>query len=314
MSKKRVVWMFSGQGSQYHGMGRELYEHDLVFRECLHRCDSIARRWLNGSLVEIMYHETRSSAFDDTRLTHLALCAVQYAMARTMRSRGHRPDLLLGYSLGEACARIISREVSLENALELLHAHATLMESTTPPGGMLAALEKPEVILPIADEITHLCLAAHNFENHCVFSGTLDAVDRLEQRLTAKQITLQRLPVRRAFHSPLMDAAEPEFRRHLASVTPGAPRFEVTSATSAQPISGLEGIWHATRDPVHFLRTIERLESQCPEGNIYLDLGPSGTLATFLKYIHIGPESAAYSILSPWGGALKKIQNFETHT
>jgi acyl transferase domain-containing protein len=307
----KVIWMFSGQGAQYRDMGRELYDHDTVFRECLDRCDNIARRWLDCSLAGVIYDSTQSLDFNDTRLTHLALCAVQYAMARTMRSRGHLPDLLFGYSLGEACARIVSREVSLEKGMELLYAHASLMESATPSGGMLAVLEKPVVIQPIADEISDLWMAAHNFKNHCVFSGTREAVDRLEQRLTSKQITVQRLPVQRAFHTPLMDAAEGEFRRLLEGVTSGAPRFEVVSATS-QSAAGLGGIWSATREPVNFLHAIARLEKQSPEGNVYLDLGPSGTLATFLKYIELEPGSAVHSILTPWGGALKNIRDFET--
>ncbi len=311
MTKRRVVWMFSGQGSQYPGMGRELYDQEPVFRECLERCDRITRKWLPVSLLEAIYGDRPAADVADTRVTHPVICAVQYAMARTLLARGHRPDSLLGYSLGEFVAQLVAETIPLETGLGLLHQHADLMETATPEGGMLAVLEAPAALRPIMQDIPELWLAAHNFENHGVVTGAARAVDELQRRLESRQTTCQRLPVRRAFHCPLMESAAPAFRRYLAGLQAGPPRFEIVSAATAGCSAGVEGMWAATREPVEFLRTVQTLEAGHREGLAYVDLGPSGTLATFVKYIRPKPESAFFSILTPWGGAQKNLRAYE---
>ncbi|MEY4484858.1 MAG: hypothetical protein RL693_2310 [Verrucomicrobiota bacterium] len=310
--KKNVVWMFSGQGSQYDHMGKELYDHEPVFRACLDRCDSIVRPWIQVSLIDCLYGERTSSIMDDTRLTHLAICAVQYAMARTLQARGHHPDVLLGYSLGEMVAHLVAETIPLELGLELLYRHASLMESATPAGGMIAILETPNALLPALRDIPDLWISAHNFENHFVASGTTRALEALQHLLEIRQTTMHRLPVRRAFHSPLMDPAESLFQGYLLNICPDKPRFDVISATTGALSTGVDGFWSATRDPINFLQTIRRLESDHPQGLLYADLGPSGTLATFLKYIGLKPESQCFSIMTPWGGAQKKMQTYES--
>jgi bacillaene synthase trans-acting acyltransferase len=311
MTKRKTAWMFSGQGSQYYNMGRDLYDLEPVFRDCMDLCDRIVEPWIHASLNQAIHGGDRSGNFDDTRLTHLAICAVQYAMARTLQARGHNPDLLIGYSLGEIVAHMVAETIALETGLEMLHRHASLMESATPEGGMLAILEDPEALRPALEEIPGLWMAAHNFKNHCVVSGASRSLDQLQRRLEPKQITMQRLPVRRAFHSPLMDPAEPEFRSHVRSICPRTPRFDIVSATTGFSSNGLDGLWNATRAPLDFPRAIRRVEAGHREGFAYLDLGPSGTLATFVKYIGVKPESAYFSIMTPWGGAQKNIQAYE---
>lgn len=310
--KRKIVWMFSGQGSQYHHMGKELYDEEPVFRECVDRCDSIVRPWIQASLTEAIYGNHRPDVMDDTRLTHLTICAVQYAMARTLQARGHQPDILLGYSLGEMVAQLVAEAIPLEAALEMLYRHASLMESITPEGGMIAILESPEALLPALRDIPDLWISAHNFENHCVASGAPRALEALQKRLEIRQTTMQRLPVRRAFHSPLMDPAETPFQSYLRNVAPTIPRFEVISATTGTLSKGVDGFWSATREPVNFLKTIRTMEHDHPYGLAYLDLGPSGTLATFIKYIRVKPESAGFAIMTPWGGAQKNIQAYES--
>jgi bacillaene synthase trans-acting acyltransferase len=303
--------MFSGQGSQYPGMGRDLYGQEPVFTACLDRCDRITRNGWGVALLDPIYGDGSPLDAADTRVTHPAICAIQYSLAQTLLARGHRPDLLLGYSLGEFVAQLVAEAIPLETGLELLHQHANLMETATPAGGMLAVLETPETLQPLMRDIPELWLGAHNFENHCVATGAMAAVDELQRRLETRQATYQRLPVRRAFHCPLMQSAAPAFQRQLAGVRTGPPRFEIVSATTAQRSTGVEGLWNATSEQVQFLRTVRHLEATYGEGLAYVDLGPSGTLATFVKYIRPKPASAWYSIITPWGGALKNLQAYE---
>lgn len=312
MTKRKVVWMFSGQGSQYPGMGRELYDQEPIFRESLERCDRITRPWLRVPLLEVLFDPHLAADSADTRITHPAIFAVQYALARALLARGHTPDILLGYSLGEFVAQLVAETIPLETGLELLHRHASLMETATPEGGMLAVLDSPDAVHRIMGDIPELWIAAHNFENHCAVAGTTRAVDELQRRLEAQQATYQRLPVRRAFHCPLMDAAAPTFRGHLAGIRAGPPRFEIVSAATGGRSIGVEGMWPATRQPVEFLRTVRNLDATYAEGLTYVDLGPSGTLATFVKYLRPRAGSAWYPIMTPWGGALKNLLAYES--
>lgn len=302
--------MFSGQGSQYVKMGRDLFDEDRVFRESLERCERIIRPWIGTSLIDAIYGETAPAAPVDTRLTHPAICALQYAMANSLQARGHRPDRLLGYSLGEFTAQIVGGSLSLERGLALLHCHAELMEAATPEGGMLAVLERPAVVEELGADIPDHWIAAHNFENHCVVSGRPEAIAELERRLEERGTTTQRLPVRRAFHSPLMDAAATAFRAHLRETDWRPSALDIISATTGGLQAGVESLWRATREPVNFLRTIASLEEEHPVGAVYLDLGPSGTLATFVKYIANTSASEAFMTVSPWGGAAARIEAF----
>ena len=311
MVQRTVVWMFSGQGSQYHHMGRDLYENEPTFRESIHLCDSIVNPWIRASLVDLLYNENRTGNLVDTHLSHLSICAVQYAMARTLLNRGFRPDLLLGYSLGEMIAHIVAESVSIETGLELLYHHARLMEAKTPEGGMLAILEKPEVISPLLEIIPDLWIAAHNFENHCVVSGALHSIDRLQVVLETKKTTTLRLPVRRAFHCSLMDSAETEFRNHIKKTTWKVPNYNITSSATDFISSGGEGLWAATREPVKFMHAIHRLENSHKNGILYVDLGPSGTLSTFVKYINTSDKSNHLPIMTPWGGSQKNIEIYK---
>lgn len=312
MTKRKVVWMLAGQGAQYYGMGRELYAEDPVFRSSMDRCDQIMRSWMRVSLTEVIYGTEATEAFDDTRVTHPALCAIQWSMAQTLLARGHRPDLILGYSLGEMVALILAGAISLEDGLAMLNRHATLMETATPAGAMLAVLAPPDTLGEmLAEYEDEVWIAAHNFENHCVLSGESETVAQLQGRLETSGVTVQRLPVRRAFHSPLMDAAEQAFQEHISGMSIRSSRFDVWSATTGGRSLGLSGMWTATRSPVQFYSTIQNLEQMHPDGLTYLDLGPAGTLATFLKYIGLSPASQGFTTLTPWGGVAKNLRAFE---
>ncbi|HVU24780.1 MAG TPA: acyltransferase domain-containing protein [Opitutus sp.] len=310
VTSPKVVWMFSGQGSQYHGMGRELYDTEPVFREWLDRCDEIVRPWIHGSLTGEIFRGGLAEPFDDTRLTHLAIGAVQIAMEKTLRARGQAPDLLLGYSLGEAVAHIAGGTLALEAGLALLHRHASVVESATPEGGMLAVLENAGRVSAMLGDVPGVWVAARNFEGHCVVSGTPVALAEVQRRLEAGRTTMQRLPVRRAFHCPLMDPAEAEFQLFAAALPVRAPEVEIISATTGVASTGAAGLWRATREPVDFLGTIRRLEAEHGEGLVFLDLGASGTLATFVKYVRAGREAAAFPTLTPWGGADRNLRSF----
>jgi acyl transferase domain-containing protein len=303
------VWMFSGQGSQYHGMGVELFEADAAYRAAFERCDALARPLLGSSLVHELYERKLpvSEPMVCLRHSHPALFCVQYATAQVLFARGLRPDRLLGYSLGELVAWTVAGALTLESALRFVIAQAQALESRGPHGAMLAVLDEPERMIRERALFAGVWLSAENFARHFVVSGTLAAIEGVEARLASLGVTVARLPVPHPFHSPLMDVAEPMFQAPPVCAR-GERGVQVISACHASSIECRDGrhFWEVAREPVRFRDTIAHLERVGPAR--YIDLGPSGTLATFVKYnLQPGSRSAVFPIVSPWRDAERNL-------
>lgn len=304
---KRIVWMFSGQGSQYFNMGRSLYESDPVFRAVMNRCDEVVKRIRNESLLDVIFQSSdkdRFADFIDLRHTHPALFAVQYSLAQTLLSRGMKPDLLLGYSLGEIVAAAVGGALPLETALEMLMAQARLLTSAAEPGAMLAVLESPEIWDPSDPMYADTWIAARNTPQHFVLSGSPAAIDRIQQQLKDREILYHRLPVTVAFHSPLMDVLERPFKEQIQALKMKELCYPLVSAAQVMQMTRLppDFFWEVVRRPVRFQETIAWLEAR--GASVYLDLGPFGTMAAFLKY-NLDPASTsrAYPIMTPFNRA-----------
>jgi acyl transferase domain-containing protein len=313
MNRKKVIWMCSGQGSQYFRMGEDLFEQDPVFRECIDSCSRVAEPWLGASLPEILYRKGVSKAdwFDDTLQSGVAVCSIQYAMAQSLLRQGFQPDCILGYSIGEVSATIIAGVLTLEEGLNLIHQHATLVEAHCPPGGMLAVLASPDRIRPAVESVPAAWIAAHNFENHSVVAGDIASLELLLREFQSQNLTTMKLPVRRAFHSPMMDTIENKFLTSIRNIPERPLAFEVVSAShghAGKASSIVESLWDATRKPVWFREAIRRLEENEHAGSVYLDVGPAGTLATFLKYnANLREGSEIYTSITPFGDAEKNL-------
>src|SRR6185436_3986721 len=195
-----VAWLLPGQGSQHAGMGRDLYATEPVFRREIDACAGILAPRLGRDLREILFAADSSSAVEltRTRFAQPALFVVEHALARLWLSWGVRPQALIGHSLGEYVAACLAGVLSLEDALSLVAARGTLMQSL-PPGAMLAVpLGEDEARLIVNDG--NLSLACVNGPRECVISGTVQKVKRLEKRLTTDGVACRRLKTSHAFH------------------------------------------------------------------------------------------------------------------
>jgi acyl transferase domain-containing protein len=306
--------MFSGQGSQYFNMGCHLYEADPVFRESMNRCDEVVRRIRNESLLNVIYRpgaRNRFAEFIDLRHTHPALFSVQYSLAQTLLHRGMRPGLLLGYSLGEMVAAAVGGALPLEAALEMLIEQAQLLTTMAPPGAMLAVLASPESFDPRDPLYADAWVAARNAPEHFVLSGLPAAIARIQRHLQARDVACCPLPVTVAFHSPLIDELERPFRERTRTSMMRELRFPLVSAAYVAQMTRLPPgfCWEAVRRPVNLQDTVAWLEAR--GGGVYVDLGPSGTLAAFLKYsLAAASSSCAYPIMTPFdraGDTLRRI-------
>lgn len=307
--------MFSGQGSQYFDMGRDLYDADPDFRELLRTCDSHCKRLLGYSLLAVIYPERKkpeSEPFDNLLDSHPALFCIQYALAQTLLRRGMKPDLVLGYSLGEWVALAVAGALPFAEALESVINQAELLLRHTEPGAMLAIMA-PSEIADASPVFRETPIAAFNFRKHFVVSGPRDAVHRVQAHVRHEGIPHQMLPVRVAFHSPLVDVVEQRYQDLVGQLRPRPLRFPLVSLAHSALFETLPEhfFWNVLRRPVRFEDGVRSLDAGGPY--TFVDLGPSGTLATFFKYARDPEsESVAYSILTPYQQALANLEHLES--
>lgn len=304
-----TIFMFSGQGSQYFQMGRALFEHDAVFRDQLRRLDTMASRLTGCSIVEAIYdpHRDKSESFDRTLLTHPAIFMVEYALAQTLMHAGVEPDATLGASLGTFAAAAISGVIDAEAALSWILEQASILEAHCEPGGMLAVLANPSLATdPFLAQRSDL--AAVNFSSHFVLSAPQYELDPIEAWLRARDVTCQRLPVSFAYHSRWIEPARAQLQSRATSMRLRPARVPLICCERSGELRDLtdDHFWNVTRNCIRFLDTVATVERSGPHR--YIDLGPAGTLTTFLKYaLPKQSRSSAHTILSPYGGEVRNL-------
>lgn len=304
--------MFSGQGSQYYHMGRELYETNITFQHWMPKMNQIIQKNAGINILEEIYNPAKhkSTEFDKLSYTHPAIFMVEYSLARVCIENGIEPDYVLGASLGEFVSAAITGILSLEEALEYLLIQSALIQSDCQPGSMTAIVDKLELYKQISVIHDYFELAAINYSSHFIISGNYrDEWISVESYLKSEGIMFQTLPVRYGFHSANIEPIAREYKKKLSNLTFKHSQIPFISCVSAGKIEDIdaEHFWNVLRQPINFQKTIQRLEIENQFS--YIDLGPSGTLANFVKRnLASGSESNVYTILTPFGQDAKKLQ------
>lgn len=281
------VFMFPGQGTQYFGMGKELYEKHARFRLWMNLCDEITQPLIGESLVDVIYRTKKiSEPFDNVTHSNPALISIQYCLAQVLMEANVRPDYLIGYSLGEITASIVGGAVSLESGLQLAVDFGKILEKETEPGAMLAIIDSPDIMDKYSSIFTDCTLTGKNFSNNFVVSGRQETIEQLERNLGQKNIGRLKLPVNYGFHTGMMDPIESSFRNLVRRLSIQSLRVPVISCQLTTIVEEIDEhhFWDVVRQPVNFAQTVEKLDSQNGD-TIYFDVGPSGSLATSIKYL-----------------------------
>lgn len=307
-----MVFMFSGQGSQYNKMGLELYENQPVFRQSMEQLDRIFHDLTGKSVIEELYLNTKrkGSRFDDILYTHPAIFMVQYALAETLKAEGMTPRYTLGVSLGEYVALAVAGVLTAEQALELIVKQVELLKKTCKTGAMIAILDNEQLYHGNAELNTRSELIAVNFEKHFTIACKREHIKDIQQFIKERNIASLKLPVNYAFHSASIDELEEPYRTYLQKIdykTParGVSLVSAMAGGSVQAV-GESFLWDVLRKPMNFRGALESLSSGGER--LFLDLGPSGTLENFSKYILEQPQARQVrSVITPMGSELKKL-------
>lgn len=283
----RVAFLFSGQGAQYPGMGRALYEVAEVFRDAVDTCATRLQPLLDLDLRMLLFtdrdDQRAADSLRDTAITQPALFTIEYALAQQWIAWGVRPAALLGHSIGEYAAACVAEVFSLDDALALVAERGRLM-SCLPGGAMMSVAATPAQLegrLPAGVD-----LAAINAPGMCVLSGSAAALDRAAEALAAEELSCRRLHVSHAFHSASMEPMLAPFAAAVGKRAASAPRLPVASNLSGDWLTPEEATdpqyWaRLVRAPVRFAAGVDTLLSEgC---TVLLEVGPGRALSTFAR-------------------------------
>jgi acyl transferase domain-containing protein/uncharacterized coiled-coil protein SlyX len=275
----QIAFMFSGQGAQYAGMAKDIYETEPIFKGYVDHCAEILSPILKSDIRDILL-KPDNSEINKTEFTQPALFVVEYALAKYWIDLGIEPVAMVGHSIGEYVAACLSGVFSLEDGLKIVAERGRLMQ-TMPAGAMMSvSLEQHQLSEFLTDELS---IAAVNSKGSTVVSGTLAAIEVLENRLKEKSIEFRKLHTSHAFHSKMMEPILETFTQFVAGFTlnnPEVPYLSNLGGSWITPEQATDPTYYAQhlRGSVRFADNLSKLFENA--GTILLEVGPGKTLAS----------------------------------
>ncbi|HMQ64275.1 MAG TPA: acyltransferase domain-containing protein, partial [Flavilitoribacter sp.] len=273
----KTVWVFSGQGSQFEGMGRELYDSIPEFRATIDEYAGILKQY-SFDLPDCLFGPS-AERINQTRFAQPGIFAIEYSLAKLMLGWGMNPDAIIGHSIGEYAAACISGILKLEDALRMLCLRGALMQGME-PGEMTAVFAHEKQLEGILPELRSQAeIAAYNSDACVVLSGESAAMAELRSFCGREGLRFKALNVSHAFHSPMTESILEPFRDGIGEVNFGAPRIPILSTLTGTAVGeemGDTNYWiRHIREPVRFREVVQKAADQY---GLFIELGPKSNL------------------------------------
>ncbi|GHJ35502.1 type I polyketide synthase [Streptomyces sp. TS71-3] len=297
---RRVALVFSGGGTHWVGMGRELMRVHAGFRRWMHACDAAVRAAGGCSVLDQLAAPADRARFEEMDFQQPVLFALQVSLANVWLELGVQPAAVVGHSLGEVAAACVAGMLSLDDAARVVVARSHLLEREAAPGAMISVdLPEAELLPWLAPYAEHAAVAVVNSPTSAAVSGSPDAVRALEADLRRAGISTRNIRVERPVHSPGMDPLIEPLRARIAGITPltGTTDFHSTAlAGTVNPVAGVDYWVHNLRDQVRFAETIGAL-ADAGVGT-FVEIGPHETLRGAVEEIALTRGARVHAVNS----------------
>ncbi len=292
-------------------MGKSLFQSNFTFRKTMTQLNDIIKNKSGISIIDNLYDTTKNftDTFDDLSVTHPAIFMVEYSLAMVLMEMGIEPDYVWGSSLGEFTGAAVAGIMDIDEIVDAIVQQAVILKKNCKQGGMLAILSNPTVYENEACLRENSDLVSINYNSHFIISGKTAGLDKIKSFLRKRGIIFWQLPVTLGFHSSAIDPAYDEYINYLHNLTFSKPKIPIISSSNnciLQDVSQFY-FWDVIRKPILFREILCHLSKNINYS--YLDLGPSGTLAKFVKFnFGTNNNSLCFAIMTPFQQEMAKIE------
>jgi phthiocerol/phenolphthiocerol synthesis type-I polyketide synthase C len=280
-----VAFVYSGNGSQWPGMGRVAYRNNKVFREAFDKVEPLFAALSGWSLKEAMFSDDLEERLQFTSVAQPLIFAIQYASTEALKANGLRPSVVLGHSIGEVGAATASGALDLKTAVKVIFYRSKHQELVRFAGRMAVALASPDAAAELISGMEGIEIAAINSPRAVTVAGTDEALKNFKKIAGAKRIPVVELDLDYPFHTSLLNTIEKPLIDDLKGIQPrdATTPFMSTVSGAAMPGSRLTANywWQNIRQPVNFagaVRAAAKLGARC-----FVEIGPSGTLTRHIE-------------------------------
>jgi acyl transferase domain-containing protein/surfactin synthase thioesterase subunit/acyl carrier protein len=310
---KKIAFLFTGQGAQYHGMAADLYRTHPTFREALDRCAEAFRSRLERPLLAVLFEAGESAALDQTAYTQPVLFALEYALARLWQSWGVSPAAVLGHSLGEIAAACVAGAVEFDEAVEFIVTRGRLMQELPAGGAMVAVFAAEEGVRRALVDRPAVVVAAVNGPENTVISGPRDDVQTVVDTLRTQGVECKPLALANGFHSPLVEPMCDALEAAASRVSWKTPHVPLVSNFTGQVMAERPDARYWRQHARHAVRFADGVRTLRALGcEIFLEIGPGSTLLGMASQVLAGVSCAWLPSLSrqkpDWQVLLESLQ------
>ncbi len=308
-ARPTVAFLFSGQGSQSVGMARELFQSNRVFRDSLERCHEVVRRVLEVGPIDLLYGEPdRDALLDQARYAQPLLLSLQWSLTKVWESVGVVPDYVVGHSSGEYGAACAAGLMAIDETLALVAERGRLLDGLERKGTTAVVFCERERIAEIlgSTSFANINIAAINGESNITISGDVTRVDEAIHVLQAAGVRCERIRMRFASHSALLDPCLDAFETAAARCRYSEALAPLVSNIDAEPRTRIDAKYWRThlREPVQFSKCMERLARL--GARVFVEIGPHSSLLSLGRGCVDIPGAA-------WVSSLKRNSNAAMH-